>query len=640
MSCSLCSWLVCLPALMATGSVVWAQDSAASAEDEPKGEVIVVTGSRRPEPLAETTVATEVIDRKKITESGAANLAELLASHPGLDVRPSFRGSEVRMQGLDPTYVLILVDGERAMGRIGGAIDLERFAVDDIERIEIIKGPSSALYGSDALAGVINIITRKSTHPLSASLHSSIGQHGKMDLSTELGATRGLWSGLLSAGWHVGNGYDLDTSDAATTASSFDEKHVAQQISYKPTVRHFVRARAEYLLRNQSGIDESGTGAVFDRSTRTETSSASLGLGWRSESGHRLSGTARVGLWSDQYLIDQRLSDELDRYEKTEERLGELRIQHDRLFSDRHYLSVGIDGLAETLEADRIHSDGSRQRVGVFAQHEWTVFEEPYLVLSPGIRVDLDTQFGRHSTPKLALRWDIRESLKARTSYGRGFRAPNFRELLLFFENPAVGYRVQGNADLRPETSHGANAGLEAKLHTNLWATLSVFYNDIDNLITTDLVEVDALDGTQVFGYVNINSARTRGVETLLKAKPVPGWEFEIGYSFTDTLDREEGRALPGRAKHRGTIQSTYRMPGTSVRASVRGAVYGSRVFFQQDIALAASPYADLSFRLAGDITEFFSLFVGVSNILDAGDPQLLPMPPRTFYGGMTATYN
>ncbi len=139
------------------------RDSRKTSLDEVPNETIVVTGSRRAQPLAETTTATEVITRDDIKNSGSENIAGLLSHHPGLDVQQSFRGSDVRMQGLSSTYVLILVDGERAIGRIGGAIDLQRFPLEDVERVEIIKGPSSALYGSDALAGVINIITRRGT---------------------------------------------------------------------------------------------------------------------------------------------------------------------------------------------------------------------------------------------------------------------------------------------------------------------------------------------------------------------------------------------------------------------------------------------------------------------------------------------
>lgn len=127
----------------------------------PEESQIVVTGSRGERRLKDSTVATEVISRKKIEASGARNAAEVLETQLGIDVVPFFGGSRVRMLGLDSQYVLILIDGERISGRLNNAVDLSRFKVQNIERIEIVKGASSALYGADAIGGVINLITRE-----------------------------------------------------------------------------------------------------------------------------------------------------------------------------------------------------------------------------------------------------------------------------------------------------------------------------------------------------------------------------------------------------------------------------------------------------------------------------------------------
>lgn len=613
------------------------RDSRKTSLDEVPNETIVVTGSRRAQPLAETTTATEVITRDDIKNSGSENIAGLLSHHPGLDVQQSFRGSDVRMQGLSSTYVLILVDGERAIGRIGGAIDLQRFPLEDVERVEIIKGPSSALYGSDALAGVINIITRRGTERFEAKLHSSMGQLGKSDLSVEIAAKHGPWATLSSVGWHAGAGYDLDPGNVASTASSYNERHIRQHITYTPRKPLTIRANGEYLHRDQVGIDGSATGAVFDRTSRTEIAGISLGAEWRFAGETRLSASARYSAWNDQLLRDQRLSQALDSYESTREKLGELRTQFDASLAKGHYLSIGAEGLAESLRADRLSNSGSRYRGALFAVDEWTLDSRAYIVLSPGIRIDTDSQFGTRATPKLAARWDAREDVILRASYGQGFRAPNFRELLLFFENPAVGYRVLGNQALKPETSHGANTSVEAKLRPAMWATLSGFFNEVDDLITTDLA-LD-MEGTQVFGYVNIESARTAGTEARLKTLPLPGLTVDAGYTFTSTLDRSTGRALPGRSRHQATLRTTYQPPDSSLTFSLRGGVYGPRVFFEDEESVTTAPYGDISGRVAGDIASYLSVFAGAENLLGAGDAKLLPIPPRTFYGGMTARY-
>jgi outer membrane receptor for ferrienterochelin and colicins len=142
-----------------------ADDPEVSEEDEDAGQLqeVVVTGSRNEQKLSDAPVATEVITREQIERSGAQDLGELLEEHPGIRiVRQPQTGATIQMQGLDSKYVLVLIDNQRTVGRIASTNDLSRIAAEDIERIEIVKGPSSALYGSDAIGGVVHIITKKS----------------------------------------------------------------------------------------------------------------------------------------------------------------------------------------------------------------------------------------------------------------------------------------------------------------------------------------------------------------------------------------------------------------------------------------------------------------------------------------------
>ncbi|HSC88776.1 MAG TPA: TonB family protein, partial [Polyangiaceae bacterium] len=123
---------------------------------------VVVTGARVPERRSESVISTQVIDREALRRSGATNVGAALEAEPGLQVERTFRGTEVWIRGLDPEYTLILLDGQRLPGRVGGAIDLSRYPLENVERVEIVRGPSSALYGSDAIGGTINIVTRES----------------------------------------------------------------------------------------------------------------------------------------------------------------------------------------------------------------------------------------------------------------------------------------------------------------------------------------------------------------------------------------------------------------------------------------------------------------------------------------------
>jgi outer membrane receptor for ferrienterochelin and colicins len=632
--------IVACGAVLASGHPAVAQPAEPTAPVEiGDGEVIVITDARRERPLAETTVATEVITREQIEQSGAETLAELLADHPGIEVAGSLRGSAIRMQGLDADYVLVLVDGQRAIGRINGAINADQFPVEDIERIEIVKGASSALYGSDALAGVVHIITRKADRPMEAELHSSYGRFNTLDLSGRVGGRHGAWNTRTSAGWHRSDGYDLDPATVGTSASAYDDLHIAHRTSYGPMANLELVLRADYQRRDQHGVDASSTGAVFDRTTRTETASTSLAARWQPARSATISASGHYSLWLDQFLLDQRASAALDRYETAREQLGEAKLQYDAAITGRHFLSVGGEGLAEFLESDRLAGDGARYRIALFGQHEWTIVGLPAVVVAPGLRMDLDSQFGQHVSPKLAARWDVHHDWIVRASYGAGFRAPGFRELLLRFENPNVGYLIEGNPALEPESSRSANAGVEARIHRRATAAVNLFHNDIDNLIAVDLLDEPSADGIERFGYVNIASARTRGLELQAKIEARQALAVELGYTLTDTLDRQSGTVLPGRALHRGTVRATYRIPSARLALYLGGSLYGRRTFFDGDLATEADPYVSIDGRLQMDVTSYLTLFSGVDNALNEGDPQLLPIAPRTFYGGATARY-
>ena len=141
---------------------------------------VVVTGTRTETPLADSPARLDVITRADIDRSGARDVGELLEEQIGVVVTRSFRGDSIQLGGLDPEYTLILVDGDRAPGRIGGGIDLGRFTIENVERIEILRGPGSALYGSDAIGGVVNSLTRRGTRPLEleASVQGGLSESG------------------------------------------------------------------------------------------------------------------------------------------------------------------------------------------------------------------------------------------------------------------------------------------------------------------------------------------------------------------------------------------------------------------------------------------------------------------------------
>lgn len=625
-----------------------ASEAPADKDDTTDGEEyvrsVVVTGTRTARSQANSPIATQVHQREEIEESGAENLAELLEETPGVVVQRGIGGSGIQMQGLDPSYTVILVDGQRANGRINNVLDLSRFPAEDIERVEIVRGPSAVLYGSDALAGTVNLISRRPKKPFEAEVHNAYGSFDTLDLTGRVGGRRSWYAGTLSAGLHRTAGWDADRSDRTTTGPQQQQYNVASTQDFGSFGPFNLQLRGSYLRRDAVAISETSTGAVLDVSNRTEVLSVSARPSLESGPA-KLTFTGSYSLFRDQFLQDQRGGTQLDQSQDTFDHLAQTTLQYDHQVL-RHVVTAGVDGQFEALQTPRIDPGSvDRQRYALFLQDEWTPVDDPRVVVFPGVRLDYDTYFGVYPTPRLAIMVRPTRAWTFRASYGRGFRAPSFRELFLLFANPSVGYTVRGNPSLRPETSWSAS--FSAEYRPIRWVTLgaNVFDNRLSDTITFDTIDASDVDTASLFQYVNIGEATTRGAESTASFALGRVVALDGSYTFTDTFDHEAKRALPGRSRHRGTagVRFHRRRWGTTLR--VRSAINGRRVFFADndgdDIEeeVPADPFATLDARLSQRFLQYMNVFVGVENILDAGDATVTPISPRTYYGGVTVRY-
>ena len=606
---------------------------------------IVVTGTRTAMPLGDSPVATEVISRLEIERSGAEDLAGLLEEHPGISLFRSYLGAGVRIQGMEPEHVLVLVDGERVLGAKDGVIDLSRFPAEGIERVEIVKGPSSALYGSDAMGGVINIITREAAAPFSAHLHARYGGFSTLDASGGAGFRRGDLSSQFTGGYHRSDGYDLDPSDQATNGSALNQFDFGNQTKIFLSPDFWVTGKTTYLRRDLQGVDVSTGGALLDRSNRIEDFHASLKPRLLLDAQSLLGFDAAVSVYRDQYLADQRGADVLDVYQETRENMGQLAVQYDRLVQGSHAVTAGVEGFSHQMASDRLSKgEGERYRLGAYLQDSWVLsaFSVP-LTLVPGARVDFDTWFGVYPAPKMAVRLDPTEDLVVRASYGWGYRAPGFKELLLFFENPGRGYVVEGSPDLRPETSFSYQLGFEATPGGSVWISAAGFYNEIEDLIGFTSLDQEA-GGPVRYGYANVESAMTGGVETALHVDQ-GAFSTELGYTFTETRDNGLERRLEGRPVHYATGALHGGMEHLGLGGMARAGFSGSRSFYvdtdgdNNEEEVLADPYLTLDLRLAWNPAAFGEVFIGIDNVLDAGDALYLTISPRFFYGGITGRF-
>ncbi len=639
--------------LMCFGALGWSQvvqaqqapelEVADVVEEDDDELVIVVTGTRTQRRLEDSPVAIEVLTLRDIEQTGGRTLAEVLDEQPGLDVVPTQGGLGIRLQGLDPKYVLIMVDGQRVNGRVDGAVDLSRFSVEDIEQIEIVRGASAALYGADALGGVIHIKTRPAVLETEADATISAGERGTFDGRVGAGMRRKTWGLRLSGSWRQADAFDLDSTDVSTDGSAKKALVVAGQGQWFAVPWLKMNTRLEYLRQDLDGVDSNSAGAVFDRRNITETFSGSLQSEVTLGDGLGLDVQLSYGHFRDQFLFDQRGAQDADLIQETVDRSAQVNVLVHKAWGD-HRLTLGTEGLLEWLESERLDEGrGSRQRGAALVHEEWAV--TPTVALVAGARVDADSQFGLYPSPSVAARWSPREEIALRLSAGRGFRAPNFKELLLLFENPSANYLVQGNPELKPETSWNFNANAEWELRPGLSAFANVFYNNISGLISVESLASGNVGEVSRFTYLNLERAVTQGLETSVRWKPWTGARGEVSYTLTDSLDVSRDRPLPGRARHRAGLKLAQGWKPWGLDGSVRGVWNSTRSFYQDptgsgnEVEMMLDPYVSVDARLAWSPQPSLTLFVGGDNLLDAGEAILFPISPRRLYAGLTGRY-
>jgi outer membrane receptor for ferrienterochelin and colicins len=612
-------------------------DELAALADE-DAEIIFVTGTRSERPASTATAPSEVVTRDDLARTGARTVADALATRPGVWVERSLGRTSVSLQNLGPEYTLILVDGQRQVGRVDGALDLDRLTTGGIERIEIVRGAGSALYGSEALGGIVNVITADPEGRFAelAFRHDSLDA---TDLAVRAGDGRKRWRWQLGAGLGRGDGYDLDRSDLTTTASAFDEQRVDGRAAWVADDGRRITLTADYLRRDLRGVQATATGAVFDRRNLDEAANVRLRARWPFGERTVVTAGASATELRDQFLADQRRSDALDDYQESIDRAAEASAQVERRIGGRNLVTLGADAMAEDLRSPRlVDGDGSRVRGAVFVQDELRLGARYQLLVVPAGRVDVDSQFGLHLTPKIGARWDASDRIAVRASYGWGYRAPDFKQLYLRFENPGVGYVIDGDPDLGPETSQTIAAGADVRIGDAAAITVDAYRTDLTDMIGFEL-DPDATMG-QRFVYANIASAHAQGVDAGVT------WErgrlaARAGYSLSFTADEDLGRPLQGRPRHRGSVEVAWRDAGEGFTAVARVVATGRRVYFfdldgdGMDDEEVAGRTAVLGAQIAKRFGDDLQLYLGVDNLLDHGEARLTPIPPRSLYTGL-----
>ena len=659
---------------------------------------IVVTATRSPKPLEEVAVPTTIVPAEQIAERGALRLSDVLEELTGLSLIDD-HGVGVQIQGFASEYTLLLLDGEPIIGRTAGTLDLDRISVAGIERVEIVQGPSSSLYGSEALAGVINLITHLPTAGVTGALRSRYGTNRTADLTAGLEAGTERLGVRAFINRYSSDGYDLNPAAFGSTTPRFADYTADFRLRLTPTSRTTLRTGGRLAWQHQES-----SFALYDRGAEVPHMQNERLIDWslHQEVRHRLSNWLLVKgiLYAARYRTKTRMKRQTDAVQifvdDFDQRYGKAEVQAHTIWNARHLTTIGGGFIKESLAGNRYGSvDPKAQSFFVFTQHEWV--PRRFLELNVSARLDAHSDYNTRLSPKASLLLRLSDRLRLRASLGSGFKAPDFRQRYLNFTNAAVGYSVLGSTQfanglrrfqedglirevfiqpgrlktIRAESSVALNLGLSATPVDGLRISLGLFLNQVKDLIETQPVALKA-NGSFVYSYFNLDRIYTRGIETEWMLTPLPGLSLTMGYQFLQARDRdvieairggrvfgrdEHGRdfrlslsdygGLFGRSTHSGVIRLAYRHAVRRFKITLRGVWRGR--YGYRDIDGNAIPNRDDEFvpgyvvwnvTLTKDwfvpLLDHLSLQLGANNLLGITKPMLIPsLPGRTVYAGL-----
>ena len=611
-------------------------------------EPVVVTATRTLQRLKDTPVITNLITRAEIEATGAENIGEVLEHTAGIIIHRDGHGDGVQLQGLDSEYVLILVDGEPQVGRIAGKLDMARLAVENVERIEIVKGATASLFGNSALGGVINIITRKATVPFSVQVSQNFEQNSTLDSRGTLEWQRDKLNTLLTLSHNRRSPIDLDTSDLTTTIDGYANVTGSARTEYQLKPATNLILSGQYFTQEQEGISESGP-IAFDRLGDIQNFSGSVGIAHefntrnlQNVSAPLLTGKLYATRYDDESTVINRETRETSSENLNIQDLVKGEVQFDATLWEQHQLTMGGELVLENLQSQRI--TGGERRIftnSLFVQNVFRPISAFALVI--GGRLDNHSEFGAHFSPKLSAMYRLIDNLRVRVSYGQGFRAPDFKNLYLDFTNVTAGYQVLGNPSLQPESSHNYNLGLEYQVFNGLLTRFHIYRNDLSNLIEAERIGKSAAGGSQ-FEYQNISSAYTEGIDVEAAIGSIGGFTSAIGYAYLRGADKETGLPLLNRSTHSGTLKLAYLHPNSGVQVDLRGR-YASQWGFYDDGDKVLEPeefapsYWVWNLRASKTLFKTFKASIGCNNIFDFKMPTFYTFTGRSFYGGLSLTY-
>ncbi len=560
-------------------------------------DVIVVSAGKIEQNIEDAAEKVQVISSEEIHESGAKTLSEAVKNLPGVTVKGASGGNPVdsiSMQGFDSSYIKILVDGVAVTGDLGGSTAVFEIPVEMIDHIEVVQGASSALYGSDAMGGVINIITKKAESEGDVTFHANFNEEFSYMKS-------GNWRNYAAATASVAGEHLSSVVTGSFDYTPGKEKSAYYALSggyldyYETPKKRLGYARgsldwtddwgkvgayalfADSLQKSNFTATGFNTGATMAYATQRAEGGVSgeyaagdnlLFSGFSSLKSYFLDTTYDVQAGSDSSVTDTD-SQFLD-WE------SEIRSSYD--FNDFNKILFGVNANLETIKGDSFDGRKKSLLLSAFAQDTITLFDEKLDVV-PGLRLDFapkmeGTTAQFMATPKLSLKFTPTDETTIRFAYGMGYKTASLKQKYwIFYHNYASGegnFILYGNPNLESEKSQSFNLSAEQKIGERVNVTAGGYFNFIKDMITS--VVTDSTTSPQKRTYENVDKAITYGGDIGASYK-YDRFDAKAGYAYTaaKAYDEESGKweDLALRVTHRITASAGYMIPKIEAKLSV-----------------------------------------------------------------------
>lgn len=503
---------------------------------------VVVTGQYTPQAVDKSIFRVKVIGARQIGQKASNNLGELMAGE--LNIRSSFDGalgSRITMQGLGGEHIKFLIDGVPLIGRMNGNIDLGQLNLYNVNQIEVIEGPMSVIYGSNALAGVINIITGESKHTsLSTNASAYLESVGVYNFTADATIRKKRWIGSVAAARNFFDGFNLDENSRSQRWKPKRQYNADAAVNYSAKDFKFRLSGAFFneMLKDKGELMKPYFETAFDSDFQTNRFTAKADAQAKVATNRYINVLASYSFYNrikNTYFIDLTTLDKIltaNTFDQDTSRFGQylLRAEFSKSTTNSKFnYQLGIDLNHETGFGRRILDQ--RQQIGDYAAF-LSLKIQPLvrLMLQPGLRYGYNTKYTSPLVYSLNVKWDLQEELSLRASYAKGFRAPSLKELYLEFVD--VNHNIRGNELLEAEDSQNINLALryhKEKPSYDYGAEINFFYNEIHNSIT--LATVNAEEA--LYTYVNLDNLITQGYQLTFNNRLYPWLELKAGIGQT-----------------------------------------------------------------------------------------------------------